>query len=170
MKLTTPLVILVAVLIVLSASSFFVLTAHHPGPTTTDSATTTNFLSQPVGDILIPQIESSSSGGEANLPLNVSQGQTISLGVSVYLETDANISMQFKVLVSPASYSTASAIRATFSPENMTASYAQNASTTMTIYVPSTAPIGAYTAVISVQDLDTPSFVWGTNIQINVGK
>ena len=160
------IVIVVAVLFILSFIVYYRGVSSTGGNTTT----TGSFVYQPVGDVIIPKISRNYGSGVTNLPLNLTVGETTNLTVSLYLQIDANVTSQFRVLTWAGGPSGISAITASFSPENFSVSANKNASSVLTVHVSSSAPVGQYTVVVSFEDASNPSYVWGTNIQVNVER
>ncbi len=158
---------LIATVIVVGILSFAAYRAYITPNGNNSTSSTDHFITQPVGDVIISKLAVNANNGGTGIPLNITDGETVNLTVSIYIEVTANVSAEFRVLTGP-SPSPASAIAASFDPSSLLALANQNASTVMTVRLSSSAPLGVYTAVVSVQDNSNPSYVWGTNIQIDV--
>lgn len=138
----------------------------YPTQTNTHSICGACFLQPPVGDVIISSISEGAGGGVANIPVNVTQGQSLNLTVSLYLTINANVSSALNVLAGPDG--TTQGISATFEPQNLDAVANKNASTIMTMKIASNAQIGSYSTVLVFTDLANQSYTWGSQIQINV--
>ncbi|MHB1909045.1 MAG: hypothetical protein ACYCQJ_09280 [Nitrososphaerales archaeon] len=158
------LIALVGATVVVGAIVYHQFT--YPVQTSTHSICGSCFLQTPVGDVIISSISEGSGGGVANIPVNMTLGQSLSLTVSLYLTINANVSSALNILAGPGG--TTQGISATFEPENLDAVANQNASTVMTMKVASNAQIGSYSTVLVFTDQANRSYTWGSQIQINV--
>ncbi len=160
-------ILILAVVVLISIVSFVAYDAIIPslGKGSTTTTCPTNFVCQPVGDIIISNIAKNYGGGVSNLPLNLTVGETTNLTVSFYPTVNVNVTSQFQLLSGPGGTNSSSAITASFTPERLSCLANVNTSTVMTVHVSSSAPLGQYTVVVSFQN---SSYSWGTNIQVNV--
>jgi hypothetical protein len=127
------------------------------------------FTAPPVGDIIIPQIATGSSG-KSNLQLNVTQGENLNLTVEVFLSINASVYASFNLRISPSANSTVSGspFSVSFAPQRFEALENRNATTVMTIVTSEAATKGLYSTELVVTDSKNENYTWGTQIQINV--
>ena len=165
--LSTVIVILVIVIVVGGAVTYRQVA--YPNSSHTESICSFCFGSPPVGDIIIPQIATGSSG-KSNLQLNVTRGENLNLTVEVFISINASVNASFNVRLSPSTTSTASgsAFSVSFSPNSFEALENKNASTIMTITTSETAPKGLYSTEVVITDSQNQNYTWGTQIQVNV--
>jgi hypothetical protein len=141
------------------------------------SITTGTFIQQPVVDVIVPSLFRSGSTGGINAPLNLTQGETISLPVTVYSVAAINVTAEFRI--TPLSLSqtatsslanSSSIISWSFAPGSFQVEPNGKANTTLKLDVPYLMPLGTYSAVISAANTDNSSQIWGDILQINITK
>lgn len=164
---STVIVILVIVIVIGGAVSYRLVA--YPNSSHTESICSSCFGAPPVGDIIIPQIATGSSG-KSNLQLNVTRGENLNLTVEVFLSINASVHASFNVRLSPSTTSSisGSAFSVSFSPYSFEALVNKNASTIMTITASETAPKGLYSTEVVITDSQNQNYTWGTQIQVNV--
>lgn len=91
----------------------------------------------------------------------------MSFGVNTFLTVTANVSVSLDIIDTPES-SESQPIIATFDPNTFEAFANENATTLMTLTVTSDAPLGVYSTVLRVTDVQNSSLYWGTPIQLVV--
>ena len=161
--------LIVIIVLVIGGAIAYRLATSRSGSSRTDSICETCFPGEPVGDVIIPTLSQGVGGGDANRPLNLTQGENSTLGVDVYLTISANVSMGFKIESSPSSRTTNSAaILYLFKPETFQAETNRNASTILSLSVSKDATVGSYSALVTVSDMDNASNSWGTLVQLNI--
>ncbi len=166
--LSTIIIILVIALVIGSAFAYRLIDVGNSSQT--KSICQACFPNEPVGDIIIPQIATGSSG-KSNLQLNVTRGGNVNLTVEVFLTINASVYMSFDVRLSPGTTSTSSfsPFAVSFSPERFEALENKNASTVMSISTSDMASKGVYSTEVVVTDSQNQSYTWGTQVEINVG-
>jgi hypothetical protein len=127
------------------------------------------FVTEPVVDVIIPELASSTDkNGGVNEQLNVTSGRAVTLHVQIYPLAQINISLSFRAFLS--SSGNVSGITATFSPAQLSIRLNGNESSTVVLNVPQSAPSGVYPAVVSAQDVENSSWVWGSYFNINITR
>ena len=168
MKALSTVIVILVIVIVIGGALTYRLVAY-PNTSHTESICSSCFEAPPVGDIIIPQIATGSSG-KSNLQLNVTRGENLNLTVEVFLSINASVYASFNVRLSPSTTSSTSGspFSVSFFPYSFEALENKNASTIMTIATSETAPKGLYSTEVVVTDSQNQSYTWGTQIEINV--
>jgi hypothetical protein len=139
--------------------------------------TSNSFIAQPVLDIIVPSLFHESSTGGVNAPLNASRGQTLSLTVQLFPTTNLNVSMQFRYFILNGSATQTSSskenpeyLSAVFYPSETKLTAGRTTNVTMQLVVSSSATIGQYNSVLSAENVQNSSQIWGVIMQVNVAK
>jgi hypothetical protein len=141
------------------------------------STASDSFIQQPVVDVIIPALFSQGTTGGINAPLNLTQGQSVSLKVMIYSTVSLNATMEFQVYpLAPASQNgtsvteSSSAMTWSFQPSSLQVSINGKGNTTLNLDVPQQFQTGTYSAVVSAVNSQNVAQMWGDVFQINVSK
>ncbi len=164
--------IIVVLVIIVSTIAVFDLLAP---PKVNQRSTSLPFIVQPVVDVIVPSLYTNQGSSNDNKPLNVTDGQVLTLAVNVYSTVSLNFTMEYRVLSysgeTPNSSSanvSGSLASATFNPDTLSIQGDGNGATSLTLVFSATAVSGEYNTVVSAVNLDNSSQEWGDIIQVNV--
>lgn len=143
-------------------------------PTSGQNTTSLPFVEQPVVDVIVPSLFRQQGSNNGNVPLNVTQGENVSMIVNVYTTVSLALEMDFKVISGGPSQSNTSSITQStlitpaFDPDVLNISGAGQGTCNLTLHFSEAVNVGAYNSVISATNIDNSSQVWGAIVEINV--
>lgn len=148
-------------------------------PKSSQPSTSLPFIQQPVVDVIIPSLFRTQGSNNDNMPLNLTQGESMSLTVDVYTTVSLNLKFEFQVLSyvgqssngsSSVTEGNSSIVSVAFNPSSLAINGANKGTTNMTVTFSDYAGIGQYNSVVSVVNMNNSTQVWGDLIQINIAK
>lgn len=173
MKKTESIAIGVIIVLGVIAASIAVYDLLTP-PTSGQQTTSLPFVEQPVVDVIVPSLFRQQGSNNGNVPLNVTQGETVSMIVNVYTSVSLALKMDFEVLSGGPSQSNNSSttesilITPAFNPDVLNISGAGQGTCNLTLHFSAAVNIGDYNSVISATNINNSSQVWGAIVEINI--
>lgn len=164
-------VIIVLGVIVASIAVYDLLTP----PKSNQQGTSLPFVVQPVVDVIVPSLFRQQGSDNGNVPLNITQGGSVSMVVNVYSTVSLTLKMSLDVLSGPSNQTNTSSIpqstsviSASFDPDVLNISGDGQGSCNMTLHFSSAANLGEYNTEVSATNANESSMVWGSFVQINI--
>ena len=171
---TIALIVIVVLVVIVSTIAVFDLLTP---PKTNPASTSLPFVVQPVVDVIVPALYTNQGSNNDNIPLNVTEGQVVTLTVNIYSTVSMNFKMMYRIL----SYSgdatnsfsvngNISLASVSFNPETLSIQGDGNGTTTLTLAFSTTALPGEYNSVVSAVNLNNSSQEWGDILQVNISR
>ena len=162
-------VLSVAIVVGVAADLFLGQNQHQ---STSTSITSNSFIEEPVVDLIVPQLFRQTSTGGINAPLNVTDGENVSLIVEIYpAAVSVNVSMEYRSFFlsgTNASNDNAGPFAVTFKPEFLSIARGKEGNTTVNLAVSAASPPGDYNLIISAVDVQNSSYVWGVIVPVSI--
>lgn len=174
MKRVESIAIGVIIILGVIAASIAVYDLMTP-PKSNLQTTSLPFVNQSVVDVIVPSLYRQQGSNSGNVPLNATQGETVSMVVNVYTTVSLTLKMTFDVISGGLNQTNAgtiaqssSMVSATFDPDVLTISGAGQGTCNLTLHFSPVANLGDYNSVVSAVNVNDPSQVWGAVVQINI--